>query len=132
MDLNLRGKLYPAPPTKPARIYDVHYGAFGRRYQRTSRFGVDGWGRVYYPTPLAQKVGVIDNEGNEIPRFGTYGNRDSMGGLEGDLVPTKDIPMACPNSVDASDEYIYVGDMANCRLLRIAKTFAATELIPIK
>jgi hypothetical protein len=27
---------------------------------------------------------------------------------------------------------IYVGDMANCRLLRIARTFAASETIDVK
>ena len=64
-----------------------------------------------------------NNEGNSILEFGTYGNRDSMGGLEGDLVPTKDIPMAFPNSVDATDDYIYVSDMVNLRLIRLGKTF---------
>jgi DNA-binding beta-propeller fold protein YncE len=125
------GDLYPSPPTKPV-TYDVNYGAFGVQFNRTPRFGVDGWGRVYYPTSLAQRVGVIDNRGNRIVRFGTYGNRDSMGGLPGDLVPTKDIPMAYPNSVDVDDNYIYVGDMANCRLLRIARTFAASETVDVK
>ena len=72
------------------------------------------------------------NAGNEIVRFGTWGNRDSMGGLLGDTVPTKDIPIAWPNSVDATDDYIYVGDMGNCRLLRIAKTFVATETVDVK
>jgi hypothetical protein len=75
---------------------------------------------------------VIDNAGNEILRFGTYGNRDSMGGLKGDLVPTKDIPLGWPNSVDATDDYIYVGDVINGRLLRIAKTFAAEAASPSK
>jgi hypothetical protein len=63
--------------------------------------------------------------------FGTYGNRDSMGGRPGDLVPTPDIPLAWPNSVDATEDFIYVSDIVNIRLLRLAKTFAAvaaTEL----
>jgi len=67
---------------------------------------------------------------NEILRFGTYGNRDSMGGLKGDLVPTEGIPLGWPNSVDASDDTIYVGDVVNNRLLRIAKTFAAEAFAP--
>jgi len=126
------GDLYPTAPKAPAKTYDVPLGAYGNRWFRTPRFGIDGWGRIYYPTNIAQKVGVIDNEGNEIVRFGTWGNRDSMGGLPGDLVPTKGIPLAWPNSVDATDDYIYVGDMANCRLLRIAKTFVATETVDVK
>jgi hypothetical protein len=118
------GDLFPTPPAGPAKAYNVHYGVFPFRHTRTSRFGVDGYGRIYYPNTLAQQVRVMDNEGNEMLRFGTYGNRDSMGGLKGDLVPTKDIPLGWPNSVDATDDYIYIGDVVNCRLLRIAKTFA--------
>jgi hypothetical protein len=117
------GGLFPTEPAAPAKIYDVHYGAIGPRFARTPRFGVDGYGRIYYPTSLLPRVSVMDNEGNEVLSFGTYGNRDSMGGLEGDIVPTKDIPMAWPNSVDATDDYIYVGDIVNIRLLRIRKTF---------
>jgi hypothetical protein len=118
-----RGNLFPSEPAAPAKVYDVHYGSIGPVFARTPRFGVDGYGRLYYPTSLVPQVSVIDNEGNAIVRFGTYGNRDSLGGLEGDLVPTRDIPMAWPNSVDATDDYIYVGDLVNIRLLRIRKTF---------
>ena len=126
------GDLYPTAPEAPVKTYDVNLGAYGNKWFRTPRFGIDGWGRIYYPTSVIQKVGVIDNAGNEILRFGTWGNRDSMGGLPGDRVPTKDVPMAYPNSVDATDDYIYVGDMGNCRLLRIAKTFVAAETVGIK
>jgi hypothetical protein len=122
------GDLFPTAPEQPAKIYDIHYGSISPRFSRTPRFGVDGWGRIYYPTTLLPKVSVIDNEGNSVLSFGTWGNRDSMGGLEGDLVPTKDIPMAWPNSVDATDEYIYVSDMINCRVLRLKKTFVLESL----
>lgn len=117
--------LFPQIPTAPTKTYDVLYGAFDLDcIIRTPRFDVDGFGRIYYPTNVAQTVSVIDNAGNTILSFGTYGNRDSMGGLPGDLVPTRDIPMAFPNSVAATDSHIYVGDMGNIRLLRIAKRFA--------
>jgi len=124
------GDLFPTALAGPAQVYDMHYGVFPFRYTRTSRFGVDDYGRIYYPSTLAQQVGVIDNEGNEIVRFGTYGNRDSMGGLKGDLVPTKDIPLGWPNSVDATDDHIYIGDVVNCRLLRLAKTSAVEAFAP--
>ncbi|MCE9533780.1 MAG: hypothetical protein K8T89_22025, partial [Planctomycetes bacterium] len=117
------GNLFPKEPAAPAKVYDIHYGPLGPQ-SRTPRFGVDGYGRLYYPTALLPKVSVIDNEGNPILAFGTYGNRDSMGGLPGELVPTKDLPMAWPNSVDATDDYIYVSDIVNVRLLRIEKKFA--------
>ena len=79
------------------------------------------------PATVAQ---TVDNEGNPVLSFGTWGNRDSMGGLKGDLVPTKDIPLGWPNSVDATDDHIYIGDIVNCRLLRIAKTFAVEATAP--
>ena len=125
------GCLYPKAPAAPAKVYDVHYSPMPRAY-KTPRFGVDGWGRIYYPSGVESRVGIIDNEGNRILSFGTWGNRDSMGGLKGDLVPTKDVPMACPNSVDATDDYIYVSDMNNVRLLRLVKTFAAEETAEVK
>ena len=126
------GKLFPTAPAAPAKIYDVHYGPISRNRSRTPRFGIDGYGRIYYPTGPLARVSVIDNEGNDIFHFGTYGNRDSMGCLKGDLVPTKDVPMILPNSVDATDDYIYVSDIMNVRLLRLRKTFAASETVEVE
>ncbi len=118
------GNLFPKVPAGPSTIYDVQFGAFNCDcITRTPRFSVDGFGRIYYPTNIAQRVTVMDNSGNEILHFGTYGNRDSMGGLAGDRVPTQGIPLAFPNSVEATDNYIYVADMVNLRLLRIKKNF---------
>ena len=71
---------------------------------------------------------MIDNAGNQILRFGTYGNRDSTGSLPGNLVPTPGIPLAFPNSVDATDDHIYVADMVNLRVLRLRKTFAIESM----
>lgn len=120
------GNLFPKAPVGPAVIYDVPYGAFDTDcITRTPRFGVDGFGRIYYPTNVAQRVAVIDNAGNEILHFGTYGNRDSTGGLPGELVPVKGVPLAFPNSVDATDDHVYVADMVNLRLLRLKKQFRA-------
>jgi hypothetical protein len=114
------GLRFPKAPAEPERTYDVH---FGHLDGRPAQFDVDGYGRIYYPTSIAQKVGVIDNAGNRIVRFGTYGNRDSTGGLPGGKVRTGDIPMGLPLNVVASGDYIYVGDTLNCRLLRIRKRF---------
>ncbi|MCA9067336.1 MAG: SMP-30/gluconolactonase/LRE family protein, partial [Planctomycetaceae bacterium] len=118
------GDLFPREPDAPQKIYDIHYGPLAQQ-SRNPRFGVDGYGRLYYPTGQQPLVSVIDNEGHLILSFGTYGNRDSMGGLPGDLVPTKDIPMAWPNSVDSTDDFIYVSDIINARILRLKKTFDA-------
>ncbi len=122
------GNLFPNEPTAPAKIYDINYGPL----VHAPRFAVDGYGRLYYPNGLLPQVSVIDNAGNRVLRFGTWGNRDSLGGLPGDLVPTTDIPLAWPNSVEADDDFIYVSDMLNARLLRLRKTFATTETVRFK
>jgi len=122
------GNLFPAVPSGASKTYDVFYGAFDVDcLVRSPRFSVDGFGRIYYPTNIAPRITVMDNAGNEILHFGTYGNRDSMGGLPGDLVPTKGIPLGFPNSVDATNDYMYVADMVNLRLLRLKKNFAAND-----
>jgi hypothetical protein len=120
------GNLFPTPPQAPIKSYDVRLGAFDADcIIRTPRFAIDGYGRIYYPTNIEQRVTVIDNAGNELMSFGTYGNRDSLGGLPGELVAAQGIPFGFPNSVAATDDYIYVGDMVNHRLVRIEKRFEA-------
>ena len=49
-----------------------------------------------------------------------------MGGLPGDFVPTKGIPMGFVNSVAVTDDHMYLGDMVNHRLLQIQKRFELT------
>jgi len=122
------GDLFPKEPEGPAKVYDVHYGPI----VHPPMFGVDEYGRIYYPNAQLPQVAVIDNEGNRVLAFGEYGNRDSTGGLEGDLVPTKDIPMAMPSSVDAAGDHIYVSDRSSRRIMRLKKTFAAAETVGIQ
>jgi len=124
------GNLFPRPPDGPSAVYEVNFGAFDTKCIRhTPRFDIDGFGRIYYPTSIEPKVSVMDNAGNGIVRFGTWGNRDSTGGLPGEVVPTRDIPMGLPNSVAATDDHIYVADVVNLRILRIAKRFTASETL---
>ncbi|MGQ9663611.1 MAG: hypothetical protein ACUVWX_14965, partial [Kiritimatiellia bacterium] len=78
---------------------------------------------------LEPRVSVMDNGGNPILNFGGYGNRDSCGGLEGDLVPTSDVPLAWPNCVDATEDFIYVSDIVNIRLLRLQKKFELETVV---
>ncbi|MCA9099755.1 MAG: hypothetical protein KDA63_01305, partial [Planctomycetales bacterium] len=118
-------RLFAAAPQAPSAVYDVNFGSFDPScVLHTPRFDVDDFGRIYYPTSIEPSVTIIDNAGNPILRFGTWGNRDSTGGLSGDLVPTSDIPLGLPNSVAVTDDYIYVADMVNLRILRIKKNFA--------
>lgn len=126
------GSLFPTEPKSASLIYDVPYGSISDFFTRTPRFGVDGYGRIYYPSSLQPLVGVIDNVGNSILSFGEYANRDSLGGLEDDLIPTQGVPMGWPNSVDATDDFVYVSDIVNIRLMRHAKTFTARQTVDIK
>src|SRR5262249_30699648 len=43
------------------------------------RFDVDPYGRLYIPDAITFSVSVRDNAGNEIMRFGAYGNLDCQG-----------------------------------------------------
>jgi hypothetical protein len=123
------GSLYPVAPDGPAKIYDVPYGMTAPEQPAT--FGVDGYGRILYPTAIAQRITLIDNEGNELVSFGTYGNADSRGGLSGELVPTADIPLAYAHTVDISDDYIYIGDLNNNRVIRVAMKYALESVRPL-
>ena len=128
-------RLYPTPLKGPAKIYDVHYGHISRDSRQVGfspRFGVDDYGRICYPNTLTRSVALMDNAGNEILRFGTYGNIDDWRKLEGRWSEAKAIPLSWPGAVDATDRWIYVADHANIGVLRLAKTFAAAKTVKIQ
>ena len=79
----------------------------------------------------------MDNAGNEITRFGHYGNFDSQWVLEDakdqkPLVATPDIPLGWPLSVCASEKKIYVGDLYNRRVVRVDRKYAAEEVCEVR
>ncbi len=94
------------------------------------RFELDGYGRLYIPNAITYKVTVVDNSGNEIVRFGGYGNFDAQGPKSAE--PKPEIPLGWPVAVGASDKHIYVGDTLNHRIVRCDKMFvvSATCLVP--
>jgi len=75
-------------------------------------------------------VTVVDNNDNLIMRFGRYGNVDSWGGLPGygTIVPVPAFPLAYPVSAAASEDYIYVGDMVNWRMMRVRMEYGLDNL----
>jgi DNA-binding beta-propeller fold protein YncE len=84
---------------------------------------------------------VVDNEGNEITRFGSYGNFDdgvraeAAAGQKTDsaAAPVKPaIPLAYPVSAKASFKHIYVADSANRRVVRVDPTWKAEESCEVK
>jgi len=128
------GNLFPSAPIKPDKVYAVNFGPSDSdsACRKMPRFSVDDFGRICFPNSIEPSVTLLDNAGNQILRFGTWGNQDSRGGLLGDAVPIIGIPLACPDSVDSTDDHIFVADAVNLRLLRIAKTFAASETVRLK
>jgi len=66
-------------------------------------------------------VTIIDNAGGVISEFGHYGNNDSWGTAS--PVPEVDIPLAFPLAVAASNDYVYVNDMVNNRLVRVQMNY---------
>lgn len=87
------------------------------------RFDVDGYGRVFYPDLCRFRVGVLDTNGNAIAQFGGYGNADSKG---------PDIALAWLVGVGVTDDYAYMGDVLNRRLVRAKLTYQAEASCQIK
>jgi hypothetical protein len=118
-------------------------GAFGVGCScRQPMFQLDPWGRLFIPNAITYSVRVVDNEGNEVLRFGQYGNADSRGekayaeAAETDakthLIETPAIPLGWPEAVGVSRKAIYVADVLNRRVVRLRKTYAADETRPVK
>ncbi len=125
-------RLYPTLLKGPAKIYDVHYGQISRDSGQVGfspRFGLDDYGRITYPNTLTRSVAMMDNAGNEILRFGTYGNIDDWRKLEGRWNEAKVVPLSWPGAVDATERYIYVADHANVGVLRLRKTWSIEEIV---
>jgi len=127
---SLDGDLFTSAVSGPNKIYDVDFGQLGNSgngvhcYCMTAMFGVDGWGRLYAPDGMFQKVTVLDNEGNRTARFGTYGNVDNVAvEASGNAATKGKCYMSYPWDVDASDNYIYVSDPGNLNVLRYKKVF---------
>jgi sugar lactone lactonase YvrE len=104
---------------------------------RSPRFDLDPYGRLYLPNTATFNVRILDNSGNEICNIGHYGNFDSQWVPEGSkdgkpIVDTPEIPLAWPLSVGVSDKMIYIGDLYNRRVVRVAKKFTIEELCKIK
>ncbi|MBL8027524.1 MAG: T9SS type A sorting domain-containing protein [Fibrobacteres bacterium] len=113
------------------KIYPQPFGPFAGDNSsacncRNSYFDVDPYGRLFIPNGTAAKIYIADNAGNTILEFGQYGNTDARGTLTGagQYHATADIPMAWPTSVATSEDYLYIADAINCRLLRVKMNYA--------
>jgi hypothetical protein len=116
-------------------------------------FDVDPFGRVFLPDTIRFRVQVLDTAGNELTRFGGYGNAENMGPdspvmdpKTGKLRPrSKDDPAALKSpfaepeiafawllGVGVTDRYVYTSDPTNRRLLKLKQTYAAEETVPVR
>jgi len=100
---------------------------------KEARFDLDPWGRLYIPNGLDYYVAIVDNAGNEILRFGYYGNPDSAGPKS--PLPEPAIPLGWPMAVSAGQiekGRLYVADAMNRRVVRVDLRFAAEAEGPIE
>ncbi len=89
----------------------------------TGRFALDEHNRLFVPDVFRFSVGVVDANGNELVRFGSYGNVDSAG--PGSAIPEPAIPFAWCNAVAVGGGKVYVADRINRRIAVIRLTCAA-------
>ncbi|MFH1761301.1 MAG: hypothetical protein ABIA63_09400 [bacterium] len=87
-----------------------------------ARHDVDMHSRIFMPDPLTFSVRVYDENGNELSRFGEYGNMDSRG--PGGPVPINGIPFNYPLGVAVSDKAAYVNDVVGNRIVRVNLDYA--------
>jgi hypothetical protein len=75
------------------------------------------------------RIEVIDTNNNPIATFGKYGNEDS-GGKDA-RVKKPEIPFAWPTYVAVSDDFAYVADTVNRRVVRVKLNYAAEAFAPL-
>jgi RNA polymerase sigma factor (sigma-70 family) len=92
-----------------------------------SRFGSDGFDRLYVPAMHLYSVLVLDANGNHILRLGRRGNADNVGRGGDD----PHIGIAWARSVEASDKAVYIGDAASGLIRKAAIGYAAEETVPV-
>jgi hypothetical protein len=104
---------------------------------RVPRFGVDRFGRIVYTNVTTCSATLIDNAGNKILEFGSYGNFDSHYANPNAESPSSksespEFPVAWPSGAGCSDKSIYINDTCNKRILRADKTWAAEAVCDVK
>jgi len=114
-----------APPARGSESLRGVLAGGARRYWCASSFDVDGFGRSFVPNALTAQVVVLDPGGNEIARFGGYGNADAPGGT------TPAVPLAWPAHVAVSGAACYVADPLNHRIVRLELRYAQTAQVAV-
>jgi hypothetical protein len=111
-------------------------------------FDVDDFGRVFHPDQARFQAAVLDTNGNEILRFGGYGNQDHRGPESYVLDPLEkcyrprgaddpkelaspfaqpEIALAWMVGLAVTERNLYVADGMSRRVLRVRLDYAASE-----
>ena len=107
---------------------------------RIPRFDLDPHGRLMLVNAVTDEVRIVDNAGNEILRFGRYGNFDSLfvnpntekGRAGKPTVATPQIPLAWPTCAQFSENAVYVCDTYTRRVVRLKKTWETEKTVRVK
>ncbi|PCJ53507.1 MAG: hypothetical protein COA79_22840 [Planctomycetota bacterium] len=79
------------------------------------RFDVDDVGRVYFPDPLANRIGVLSTDGDLIGYFGSYANQDTN---MSNIKNKNNLPLLWPHIICADNKNnIYIADRLNRRVI---------------
>lgn len=97
---------------------------------RIPRFDIDRYGRLCYTNGVTNSVSIIDNNGNLIKEFGTYGNFDTNNNSE--TVQKEVIPFAWPIGAGFTKNHIYTLDAYNRRVVQTNYVFDVEAIEPIK
>jgi hypothetical protein len=89
----------------------------------STRFDIDTFDRLYVPDPFRFSVAVWDRAGNEITRFGAFGNMDSRG--PGSPVPQPEIAFGWPIAAAEHGGRVFVADLVNRRVVVVRMGHAA-------
>ncbi|MHC4913915.1 MAG: hypothetical protein ACYTGB_00370 [Planctomycetota bacterium] len=84
---------------------------------RAGRFDLDEFGRLFVPDALRHRVTVLDAAGNQVARFGRYGNADSAG---------PEIGLSDPWWIAAASDRVYVGERDANRIVKVRLESAAS------
>ena len=79
---------------------------------------------------MRASVDVIDANANRIVRLGQYGNMDARG--PGSADGKKQVPLAWPLVVSATDHALYVADPINRRILKAALGYHAQQTVEVR
>ena len=127
--------------------FKIHSGCICWQH---SRFALDYFARSFAPETDQFSVAVLDGSGNLILRIGQYGNEDD--GMPAEGVPlgqTGNRPMLAPPHPRAlggdevalmqpsyvatdTDQYLYIADMGNSRVVQVRLDYHAEEKVALK